>query len=249
MAKSKALATVPEPLPVPEPNARTVAAIERAKARVLARRKRIAVKLGTVTGGIVTISAPHTDEAGQHYQMLDTFGTASNDFASVAFSQMLEAMRDRDGSPTQIGMNAALAIVDGLEPDNEVEALLAVQMAATHGLAMTLLGRSRRAETTTQVQVHGGLAVKLLRTFTLQAEALARLRRGGGQTVRVEHVHVHAGGQAIVGSVTPRGGAPIKSEEQPRAKHVPALTHADAPFDPLRSTHTERERVPVPRHA
>ena len=181
--------------------------------------------------------------------MLDTFGTASNDFASVAFSQMLEAMRDRDGSPTQIGMNAALAIVDGLEPDNEVEALLAVQMAATHGLAMTLLGRSRRAETTTQVQVHGGLAVKLLRTFTLQAEALARLRRGGGQTVRVEHVHVHAGGQAIVGSVTPRGGAPIKSEEQPRAKHVPALTHADAPFDPLRSTHTERERVPVPRHA
>lgn len=61
MAKSKALATVPEPLPVPEPNARTVAAIERAKARVLARRKRIAVKLGTVTGGIVTISAPHTD--------------------------------------------------------------------------------------------------------------------------------------------------------------------------------------------
>ena len=249
MAKTKALATVPEPLSVPEPNARTVAAIDRAKVRVLARRKRIAVKLGTVIGGAVTISAPHTDETGQHYQMLDTFGTASNDFASVAFSQMLEAMRDRDASPSQVGMNAALAVVDGLAPDNEVEALLASQMAATHGLAMTLLGRTRRAETTMQVQVNGGLAVKLLRTFTLQAETLAKLRRGGGQTVRVEHVHVHSGGQAIVGSVTPGGGASIKSEEQPHAKPAAALTHAHAPFDPLRSTHAEREPVPLARHA
>jgi len=248
MAKSKALATVPEPLPVPEPNARSVAAIIRAKARVLARRTRIAVKLDSVSGGTVKISAPHIDENGQGYQMLDTFGTASNDFASVAFSQMLEAMRDRDATPTQVGMNAALAIVGGVEPDNEVEALLAVQMTATHWLAMTLLGRSRRAETTMQVQVHGGLAVKLLRTFTLQAETLAKLRRGGGQTVRVEHVHVHPGGQAIVGAVTTGGGSPLKSEEQPHAKPA-ALTHANAPFDPLRSTHAERERVLVPGHA
>jgi hypothetical protein len=36
-------------------------------------------------------------------------------------------------------------------------------------------------------------------------EALAKLRRGGEQTVRVEHVHVHEGGQAIVGNVMSRG--------------------------------------------
>jgi len=88
-----------------------------------------------------------------------------------------------------------------------------------------------------------------LRTFTMQAETLAKLRRGGGQTVRVEHVHVHPGGQAIVGAVTTGGGSPLKSEEQPHAKPVAALAHAHAPFDPLRSTHAERERVPVSRDA
>lgn len=42
---------------------------------------------------------------------------------------------------------------------------------------------------------------KLARTFNLQLEALKRLRSGGEQKVRVKHVHVHEGGQAIVGSV------------------------------------------------
>ena len=44
--------------------------------------------------------------------------------------------------------------------------------------------------------------MKLLRTFTVQIEALAKLKRGGEQTVRVEHVHVYPGGQAIVGAIS-----------------------------------------------
>ena len=40
----------------------------------------------------------------------------------------------------------------------------------------------------------------------MQAEALSKLKRGGEQTVRVEHVHVYPGGQAIVGTVTRDGG-------------------------------------------
>ena len=35
------------------------------------------------------------------------------------------------------------------------------------------------------------MAIKLPRTYTAQLEALAKLRRGGEETVRVEHVHVH----------------------------------------------------------
>ncbi len=37
----------------------------------------------------------------------------------------------------------------------------------------------------------------------MQVEALRRLRQGGSQVVRVEHVHVNEGGQAIAGNVTP----------------------------------------------
>jgi hypothetical protein len=45
-----------------------------------------------------------------------------------------------------------------------------------------------------------------MRTFTMQVEALARKRRKGEQNVTVKHVHVHAGGQAVVGNVSHRGG-------------------------------------------
>jgi hypothetical protein len=49
---------------------------------------------------------------------------------------------------------------------------------------------------------------KLARTFAAQVEALKRYRTGGGQTVRVEHVTIHEGGQAIVGNVSQRSRAP-----------------------------------------
>jgi len=52
-----------------------------------------------------------------------------------------------------------------------------------------------------------GLAAKVMRTFTAQLEALGRLRgEGTKQVVRVEHVHVETGGQAIVGIVKGGGG-------------------------------------------
>lgn len=85
--------------------------------------------------------------------------------------------------------------------------MLAEQMAATHVLAMKELGHLRRAENVPQHDSHGSMAVKLLRTFAMQTEALAKLKRGGEQTVRVEHVHVYPGGQAIVGTVTRDGGS------------------------------------------
>jgi hypothetical protein len=39
----------------------------------------------------------------------------------------------------------------------------------------------------------------LLRAYAAQVEALRRLRNGGSQTFRVEHVYVNEGGQAIIG--------------------------------------------------
>ena len=44
-------------------------------------------------------------------------------------------------------------------------------------------------------------ANKLSRTYTTLLEALNRHRGKGQQKVTVEHVHVHSGGQAIVGAV------------------------------------------------
>ena len=47
---------------------------------------------------------------------------------------------------------------------------------------------------------------RLLRAYTAQIETLHRLRHGGSQFVRVEHVQVNEGGQALIGNVRKDGG-------------------------------------------
>ena len=44
-------------------------------------------------------------------------------------------------------------------------------------------------------------AARLMRAFAMHVEVLRRVRQGGHQYVRVEHVHVNDGGQAIIGNV------------------------------------------------
>ena len=81
-------------------------------------------------------------------------------------------------------------------------------------------------------------ANKLSRTYATLLEALNRHRGKGQQKVTVEHVHVHNGGQAIVGNVG--GGMQTKSEDQPHALGY-------APGQEMRSANTEREAVPIAR--
>jgi hypothetical protein len=56
-------------------------------------------------------------------------------------------------------------------------------------------------------------------------DALAKLRRGGEQRVVVEHVHFHAGAQAIVRAVahTRRPGAPIEIKDNLKQRTTQAL--------------------------
>ena len=90
--------------------------------------------------------------------------------------------------------------------------MLATQMVATHLAGISALRRLRSSENIAQQNSNGNLAVKLLRTFSMQIEALQRYRGKGQQKVTVEHVNVNAGGQAIVGSVHP---APVNKTKDP----------------------------------
>ena len=88
-------------------------------------------------------------------------------------------------------------------------------------------------------------ANKLSRTYALLLDVLNRHRGKGQQKVAVEHVHVHSGGQAVVGVVeTPGGGDRPKSEDQPHAKQL-----AHAPEPAMWSTDKERETVPIASNA
>jgi hypothetical protein len=86
-----------------------------------------------------------------------------------------------------------------------------------------------------------------MRTYTMQVEALARKRRRGQQNIRVKHVHVYSGGQAVVGNVNHRGGRGYRKIEQQgyeRAEETPA-TRAISDSPSMRSAYQERQALQV----
>ncbi len=107
--------------------------------------------------------------------------------------------------------------IEGFAPQNEVEAALAVQIACTHAAAMSVLAKLENGQGPVDRAVRlASAAARLLRAFTMQFETYRRLRHGGDQYVRVEHVHISEGGQAVIGNVQSQE----TRGEQPGAKLV-----------------------------
>jgi hypothetical protein len=129
-------------------------------------------------------------------------GTTSSDFVNASLFQIQAACRSPWGGISELAMNAAIAMIEAAAPKDEIEGALAVQMAATHAAAMAVLARldSRFADER-RISAFGSAAARLMKAYAMQVEVLRRLRNGGQQYVRVEHVHVNDGGQAVVGNV------------------------------------------------
>jgi len=119
----------------------------------------------------------------------------------IELLQLQAAARLPDGPLSEVSMNAALAMIEAAAPQNEIEGGLAVEMACTHCAAMFVLSRVHSC-TQRSVSAYSAAAAKLLRAYTMQVEALRRLRSGGAQHVRVEHVHIHDQGKALIGPVS-----------------------------------------------
>src|SRR5215204_3505049 len=198
------MSTRPKRTSKPKPGKAEQAAINAAVNRLSAKAKAPQVSMTAERTGnriATTVAPPHADHTGWRSRLLEAFGTTSPAFADTEVNRLLHAMIPEGGVPSEAELNAAVAVVHGTRPRDEIEAMLASQMAVTHALAVDMLGHARQSPTVPYMQVCATLATKLQRTFVQQVETLAKLRRGE-QKVTVEHVHVHAGGQAIVGAVT-----------------------------------------------
>src|SRR6266436_2445023 len=146
---------------------------------------------------------------------MEALGTTDLDFLDGILCQLLN-VGSRAGKVDERGLNFLLSVVKGVKPRDQVEALLAAQMAAVHAATMTFAWRLARVQTIPQRDSAERAFNKLARTFAAQVEALKRYRSRGDQTVRVEHVTVNEGGQAIVGNVNHGGrGVPKKEEATP----------------------------------
>jgi hypothetical protein len=130
----------------------------------------------------------------------------------------------------------------GIGPADELEGMMAAQMIAAHSAAMECYRRAMLPEQTFEGRRESlNQANKLSRTQATLLDALNKHRGKGQQKVTVEHVHVHAGGQAVVGAVeAPGGGDARKNADRPHAKQI-----AHAPEPAMRRPDPERETVPV----
>jgi hypothetical protein len=174
---------------------RRVSRLALARARDAKRRPRVALKLMR-KGRCLKNGPNHADAKSWTNRILDAFGTTSPDFLTTEVARVNNAL-DVTGEDGEARINAALAVIDGIRPRNEVEAMLASRMAVTHALAMEVLGRSKRVKDIEQFDSAANAANKLLRNFAMQAEVLANMRRGGKQSMQIRHVHVHAGGRNL----------------------------------------------------
>lgn len=112
----------------------------------------------------------------------------------------------KDGTPIDT-LEISLAGLHGIGPEDVIEGMLAAQMLASHNGAMDCYRRATDPKYSMELRLESAkLAAKLSKAHAALVEALNRHRGKSQQKVTVEHVHVHSGGQAIVGTVSHHGG-------------------------------------------
>lgn len=157
-------------------------------------RAKVSITFGE--NGVATVDAPvDADKASYSVTIYEAFATKSGDFLASRLMEMAQFLAAH-GSANSDQINGMLAFIGGCNPENEHQAGLATQMALTQFAANKALARAGSADDLEKFNAFMNAATKLSRTFVMQTEALAKLQRGGVQTVK--HITVNEGGQAVV---------------------------------------------------
>ncbi len=142
---------------------------------------------------------PKGDQAAfdRYVGLCKSTGAVSTDLQNH-FIRQLYALK---GGSSDSHLNAALAFLHSMKPTDEMETMLAAQMFVAHDMTMNTAANVNRCEDMEMNDRYVNRFAKLTNVFRDNLEALNKHRGKGQQKVTVEHVHVHSGGQAIVGTV------------------------------------------------
>jgi hypothetical protein len=185
------------------------------------RERPVRLKLRRIHAGHAKAYPPDGDSKLWWSRLQVALGTTSSDFVNGALAQLMAAARLPGGGISPVAMNAALAMIEGQRPKDEVETAIVMQMACAHGAAMMLLARfGGGGGGDRRVQALAHATARIINAFNQSAETLRRRKQGGSQYMRIDHVHVTEGGQAIIGNVLPppanqtiTGGEPNEAPE------------------------------------
>jgi hypothetical protein len=161
-------------------------------------------------GQVAEVSLDHPEPETGQLLLMHALGSTDPAFIHGLLTQLANA--SSKGRETDESMlNFMVSVVKAIEPKDEVETMIAAQMAAIHVATMTFARRLNHVENIPQQDSAERALNKLARTFAAQVETLKRYRTGGEQKVTVQHVSVSDNAQAIVGNVSTGGGGDKKS--------------------------------------
>ena len=176
-------------------------------------------------------------------------GSSSDHWNNTLANQVAQALWRGLSDEAEQGKqySATVAALVGINPQDELEGMMAAQLIACHNAAMECYRRATISDQTFERWRESlNQANRLSRTWTTLLTALNHYRGKSQQKVTVEHVHVHKGEQDVVGALKtakhrrPGGGDQSKPEEQPRAKQ-----NTDAPESPMWSPDKNGKAVSV----
>ena len=191
-----------------------------------------------------TVVADDPDD--QKGALMKIGGSKSDRWNNTLANQAVQALwvKNSDAEERDRQLSATVAALVGIAPKDELEGMMAAQLVAAHNASMECYRRAMIGDQPFEGRRENlNQANKLSRTWTTLLDALNKHRGKGQQKVTVEHVHVHAGGQAVVGTIDrPGGGDQSKPEEQAHAKQI-----ARAPEPPMWGQDPDRDALPVAR--
>jgi len=84
------------------------------------------------SGDPPSVGTDHADRIVGQVLLMHALGTADSAFASGLISQLEHLNRDEEGIVNYHGLNFMFSVIKGLAPRDQLEAMLAAQMAAVH---------------------------------------------------------------------------------------------------------------------
>jgi hypothetical protein len=90
--------------------------------------------------GVVNVEFHHPDRSIGQWLLMDAIGTADSEFMDGLLKQLVNA-GTQGRTVDENGVTFMLSIVKGIEPRDQVETMLAAQMAAVHNATMTFARR------------------------------------------------------------------------------------------------------------
>ncbi len=159
----------------------------------------------TQKGRVASVATDHPDLAVGHILLANAMGAHDASFYDGLIIQLGSAAGDGT-TPNVDDVNFMVSVIKGVAPRDQLETMMAAQMATVHMATMKFAWRLNHVDNLAQQDSAERAYNKLARTFAVQVEALKRYRTGGEQHVTVQHVTVHDGGKATVGAVAAGGG-------------------------------------------